>query len=231
MTEQISFPPLHEPTPSELQRRKQHLLSEISCAPELGRLARARRAASLTHSWSPIRFSRARVVILATSAIVCAAASAGVYVVATQDSPKSPAHTATRGGTSSAIVPAQPLVSPLRLDFTRSGSVITAVAVDVNAPIPNAMLQLQVLRGTTERQVVFQEQLPMTNATPPTGSSTGAVAYSSWSGVLNPSNWTGGCQNASYTVSITVVPQSGGSNSSASGSQTAEAPWFTCSGG
>jgi hypothetical protein len=38
MTDQISFPPLHDPAPGEIERRKQHLLSEITPVPKRARL-------------------------------------------------------------------------------------------------------------------------------------------------------------------------------------------------
>ena len=104
---------------------------------------------------------------------------------------------------------------PIALDFTRSGQQITSIKVTVNAPIRDATLQLQVLRthdrvcpacSNAERQVVFKEQVPMTNIASPAEGPPGVVALSTWSGTLSPSNWEGGCQNAFYTVAFESAP-------------------------
>lgn len=67
MTDKVSFPPLHDLSPGELEMRKQHLLSEIGRKPERARLSR------------PIStFSRRRVA-LALAVCVAAAVPAAVF--------------------------------------------------------------------------------------------------------------------------------------------------------
>jgi hypothetical protein len=124
---------------------------------------------------------------------------------------------------------------PITLDFTRSGQQITSISVTVNAPIRDATTRLQVLRtqnrvcpacSNAEHQVVFQEQVPMTNIASPAEGPPGVVALSTWSGTLSPSNWNGGCQNAFYTVAFESAP-----SGSPIPSQSGNAAYFTCSSG
>jgi hypothetical protein len=100
----------------------------------------------------------------------------------------------------------QPLsIPPLRalgLDFVRSNGVIESVQVDVKAPILNALVQVQVLRGprrSKEAAVVFDRSNEMTDIAPPPS------ALSSWSGTLSPSDWIGGCEHDQYSVAIFVM--------------------------
>jgi hypothetical protein len=112
----------------------------------------------------------------------------------------------------------------MALRLTRSGQRVTSLAVTVNAPTHETTMQLQVLRGSPDgpdsnRTVVFEEQVPMTNIASPANGPSGTVALSTWSGTLTPTDWDGGCQNALYTVR------------GVAGIQTAEAAWFRCSRG
>jgi hypothetical protein len=75
VTDQISFPPLHDPAPGELEMRKQHLLSEISRQPERARL-----------SLSAFAFPRFRVAALSGAAVALAAGSAAAALVLSNSS-------------------------------------------------------------------------------------------------------------------------------------------------
>lgn len=125
---------------------------------------------------------------------------------------------------------------PMTLDFMRGAEGISSINVTVNAPTADATMRLQVLRGSSDdpdsnRQIVFQEQVPMTNIAAPAQGPSGVVALSSWSGTLAPSDWDGGCQNMLYTVSAEVVPSGSSFASPPAGSQTVEARSFTCQSG
>ena len=67
MTDQISFPPLHDPAPGELEKRRHHLLSEVTRRPE--------RTSSI---FSP---PRARLAILVGAVVALAAAAATLSIV------------------------------------------------------------------------------------------------------------------------------------------------------
>jgi hypothetical protein len=177
-------------------------------------------------------FTRRRMA-LALAACIAVAAPAVVLSGALTSSRSAQQHQAT-------IAPrgARPMgYEPIKLDFTRSGQQITSINLTANAPIRDATLQLQVLRtndrscpacSDAERQVVFQEQVPMTNIASPAEGPQGVVALSTWSGTLSPSNWDGGCQNAFYTVAF----ESGPSGSPlADGSQSGNSAYFLCSSG
>src|SRR5436190_9244245 len=71
MTDQISLPPLHDPAPGELARRKQHLLSEIA--------RQSHRRLSLPSSWA-LGWASPRRTIPAVAAVLVAAA-AGAYAL------------------------------------------------------------------------------------------------------------------------------------------------------
>lgn len=185
-------------------------------------------------------FARRRMV-LAFAACVVVAAPAVVFsgLLGSSHTPAGQRHVppASRGGRPPGFV-------PMSLNFTREGQAITSIGVTVNSPTRDATMQLQVLRSDaslplqamqdqTDRQVVFQEQVPMTNIESPATGPLGVVALSTWSGTLSPSDWDGGCQNMLYTVAAVVVPSgsSFANPTSVSGSQTTEARWFTCSSG
>jgi hypothetical protein len=66
MTDEISFPPLHDPAPGEFERRRRHLLSEVTRRQE-----RARRSFTLP---------RARVAVLAGAVVALAAGAAALSI-------------------------------------------------------------------------------------------------------------------------------------------------------
>jgi hypothetical protein len=112
---------------------------------------------------------------------------------------------------------------PITLRFTRGAHGITSIDVTVNAPNRDGKMRLQVLRGNpygpdSGRQVVFQEQVPMSNIESPAEGPPGTVALSTWSGTLSPSDWDGGCRKALYAVQAQV-------------GMTALSQWFSCRSG
>jgi hypothetical protein len=122
---------------------------------------------------------------------------------------------------------------PITLQFTRGGQGITSINVTVNSPIRDATMRLQVLRGNpygpnSNRQVVFQEQMPMANISSPAEGPPGIVALSAWSGTLSPSDWDGGCQDGLYSVAWVDVP-SGSSFPPSGRPYEGESEWFRCS--
>jgi hypothetical protein len=221
MTDKMTFPPLRDLPPSRHKARKQHLLSEIVRQPERRRLELPR-----------IARLRLRYAVPAV-AVICAAVGAVVFTGALGGS------TTNATGNSSGRVGSprggQPLgFMPINLDFTRSGQAITSIAVTVNSSVPDGTLQLQVLRGSpygpdSGRQVVYQEQVPMTNVATPSNGPSGTVALSTWSGTLSPSDWDGGCQNASYAVAFAVVPAGTAFENPLPSTHEGWSEWFTCS--
>jgi len=220
MTDQIAFPPLHDPHPGELERRKQHLLSEITREPG--------KAWRLLPEFTIPRF-RLRVVV---PIVAAAALAVGLSVAFIPQSSTNP----IGGGGGNAVhglmlTPDTGVIGP--------SSVIRASLDYQPVPDTSASLQLQVKRvafppGTDPNtfdpnsepsQVVFQETVPMhVQATTVTGP--GDWGYlASWSGTLSVSDWTGGCQsNSIYTINAVVLDANGGGRGS-SGSR-----WLMCSG-
>jgi hypothetical protein len=223
MTDQISFPPLHDPSPGELERRKQHLLSEIA------RDAHPRRRPSF--ALAPRRLA----VVGAGAALAVAGVAA---LVITTQAPQSPS---TVSSSSHSAMP--PGFQPLALTFASGAQGVSSINVTVNSPISDASLQIQVFRsdasppdqGETQSpadpQVVFQEQIPMTNISSPATGPGGTVALATWSGVLTTSDWTGGCQNALYQVVAEIAAPSGSYSSFSAPADTFKWRWFTCSSG
>lgn len=76
MTDQISFPPLHDPPPGELELRKQHLLSEITREPM------RRSLPEITFPHHHIRLAIAPVLAAASAAVIV-----GVLSIAGQHAP------------------------------------------------------------------------------------------------------------------------------------------------
>jgi hypothetical protein len=138
MTDQVSFPPLHDPAPGELERRKQHLLSEIALGPEQPRLFPSA-LSSLPRRIAAHRRS-AVVIALATMAV----AIAGGITLTSQKSasgPKAVSGQTTTGGQhlSRRLEPSPTLAQPLP-----GGAQISAAdaAATLGAPVvlPNSSL-------------------------------------------------------------------------------------------
>ena len=168
-----------------------------------------RRAGETPARAAPL-FTRRRI-MLALAACIAVGGSAAALSGAFTSS-----HTAQQDQVTIAPRGARPMgYQPITLDFTRSGKQVTSIKVTANAPIRDATLWLRVLRTTdrrcpacsgAEHQVVFEQQVPMTNIASPATGPSGVVALSTWSGTLSPTDWEGGCQNAFYTVAFASGP-------------------------
>lgn len=219
MNDQIAFPPLHDPHPGELERRKQHLLSEIAHEPEKAR----RHLPEFT-----IPHPRLRVAIPVVAAAALAIGLSVTFIPQSSTNPIGGGGNAVHG---LMLTPDTGVIGP--------SSVITAGLDYQPVPDSSASLQLQVKRvafppGTDRNtfdpnsepsQVVFKETVPMT-VRAITVTSPGNLGYlASWSGTLSVSDWTGGCQsNSIYTINA-VVLDSNGVGRDSSGSN-----WLMCSG-
>jgi hypothetical protein len=127
-------------------------------------------------------------------------------------------------------------VGGITADYTRAGQTLTSIAVTVNGLRVPGLAQVQVVRSdastvgeavTAGSQVVFQERILMTN----TGATAPDLPHSTWSGTLNPADWSGGCQPGLYQVRAVMVPPGASlGNPSVLGSESAAADWFTCTG-
>lgn len=216
MSPDISIPPLRDLPPGRLEARKQHVLSEI----ERRRPARV--------GLSQLISTRRRIAGVAIGAGVALAGASTLVVALTTATSHDRQVRLSRTATSQlAIVPSRPQgYAPITVDLTRGGDGTASIKVTVNAPFRDASLQLQVLRGEKERQVVFQEDVPMDNIASPTNGPPGVFALSTWSDTLSSSSWEGGCGNDQYAVSAKV---SSSSPSSMTNGMTALSEWFSCS--
>ncbi|HEX5173783.1 MAG TPA: hypothetical protein VFV91_06525 [Gaiellaceae bacterium] len=209
MTNKISFPPLLDLPPGQLQARKEQLFREMTREPEkpLYRL--------------PIFTSPGfRIAALAGAAAGLAAAGIGLTIAF---SGGAPIGTHRPGGNA-------PLGITLSPDAPSIGS---SVDVTVASWTPDASLRLQVLRdanapGTEpsvdSAQVVFVEEVPMTNATIDSAPGGGGKPGATWSGTLSTSDWSGACQaNAVYSITATVLNNSTGARTALD-----ESRWFSC---
>ena len=104
---------------------------------------------------------------------------------------------------------------PINLDLTHGAQGITSIGVTINASTLGGTARLQVVRvkrvDITETSlaggnVVFQQQVPMTNLATPGSGPVGTQPLSTWSGTLSPSDWDGGCQSAKYVITVKVSP-------------------------
>jgi hypothetical protein len=202
------------------------LLTEFRSAVSLPDEATARRIYACATS-APRRMPRRRLAVaIAVSLVVAAIALAFSGLFGSPKQSQSPR------------VP--PAYEPLQLTFTRSGQTITAIAVTANDPTPDAVLQLQVrhsdasvleaMNGNSD--VVFQEQVPMSDIASPASGPSGTVALSTWSGTLSPSDWDGGCQgaNAIYSVRAVIVPAGDSFGGQVDGRRDeTDSRWFSCS--
>jgi hypothetical protein len=92
--------------------------------------------------------------------------------------------------------------NPLSLAFNRNAGTLSSVTVTANPGIPNANAELEVFHSAASATpggaagpstIVYQEQIPLT------------AQQSTWSGVLSPSDWSGGCQSGRYSVVLIAV--------------------------
>jgi hypothetical protein len=167
---------------------------QIRCTGERGAARRTARLTSARATRPISQIMRTAHVVAAVSALLvltsCGSAVRHSSSVTSEDHP------------SQQMLPSIPPLRALDLDFVRSNGVIESVQVDVKAPILNALVQMQVLRGprrSKEAAVVFDRSNEMTDVAPPPS------ALSSWSGTLSPSDWIGGCEHDQYSVAIFVM--------------------------
>jgi hypothetical protein len=212
MTDQISFPPLHDPAPGELARRKQHVLSEIAREP-------VQRGLSLPG----IPPHRLRYALFAVAAICAAVAAAAVL-------------TGRPGAEQPGGLRPGPLGGPpLDMSFVRdAGGALTSLGVTVRAATLGGTAHLQVVRGEVDSSVavppddvVFEQQVPMTNIASPLSGPPGTVMLSIWSGTLSPRDWRGGCQRGPYEIAVNVSPAS--NPTGAPGGESILSGEFSCS--
>jgi hypothetical protein len=125
----------------------------------------------------------------------------------------------------------------LELDFKRDGTTVSEIAVTLTAPDRDAKAHIRVMWGnpfggfsgapTLDRRVVFQRHVRMKNIASPQEGPPGAVALSTWSGALSPSDWDGGCRKALYQVLATMKPAILPPHAAGFG---VGSPWFSCGG-
>jgi hypothetical protein len=134
----------------------------------------------------------------------------------------------------SALPAEPPHFLPIDLNFTRGDQGITSIGVTINASTLGGTALLQVVRGANADisqdnlaggQVVFKEQVPMTDLASPKSGPPGTQALSTWSGTLSPSDWDGGCQKAKYVITVKVSPAN--PTPEARG-EWVESGWFVC---
>jgi len=116
-------------------------------------------------------------------------------------------------------------LAPWSLSPNVSNGQLTSIDVSLRSVRPDTTLEFKVVHTDASQptaadsapsQVVFDQQV-----TPTVYNSTMQDAtHSSWSGTLNPSDWTGGCQAGLYRIEYTFGPDtdSGSTN------------WFACTG-
>jgi hypothetical protein len=232
MTDQVSFPPLLDLSPGELDAHKQHLISEISQQPERRRLS--------LPVVPPLRMRFA----LPAVAAVCAAVAAVIFTGTLGGSSR----TGTRGGAPTQTDHA-PVVRGMQVpsfgvsepDYKFSGGTLSSIALTVRTDnFADATMQLRVLHSDSSSvadarsdstQVVFHEHAAMTN----TGATAPDAAHATWSGTLPTSDWQGGCQTGLYQIQ-TAVYQAGSTiadpftTTSSIPTERSATEWFSCDG-
>jgi hypothetical protein len=214
MMSKQTIPPLRDLPPGRLAQRTEHLLGEIR-----GESGLHLRRAALAHP-------SLRAFILVGAG--CAAAAAIAFLALTLGGSmtrQTPLGGSTRPHTP--LVPRghAPAYRPIALQFVRSGGALASIHVVVQAPIRNAVVRLQVLRGLRARAVVFRQSAHLSNIASPRPGPPGTEALARWSAVLLPSQWNGGCEHARYTVAISVSRSGLPSQGAA---LVIEAPPFRC---
>ena len=131
----------------------------------------------------------------------------------------------------------------LTVNTTSGAQGVTSIHVIVESPDSGSSLQIQVLRSNAagpaeavqespaDQQVVFQEQVPMTDVASPVSGPPGTVALATWSGVLTPNQWTGGCLNSLYRIVANVADPNGTYSSFSNPALIFKGEFFNCSSG
>lgn len=177
LSKKIPIPPLHELPADRLEARKSHLLAEITPA-EKSRVTRRAPRALL-------------VVLLASGAAVAAVAAVlALTLGGGSTTPNSSGGHHSNGG---------PFPYRFRLHYVRRSGTLVAIPVTIEAPYTNASVRVRVVRGA-KREVVFERSARMHDLARPTRSG----MRSSWSSVLKPNHWRGGCGRSQYKVEIFV---------------------------
>lgn len=187
MTDEISFPPLFEVPPRQLEAQKAHLLSAIASEPE------RRRSALPTLARLRLPFA------VPAAAAICAVALVVVVLTGGQ----------TRRGNGTVVNPAQS--PPLALRYVRRNGVLTAIPLTVTA-FKDAKVRLKVVRGTTQPRAVF-ERGGRVHKLIPSKRRGRSVARFAWSIVLRPNDWNGGCKHARYRVEVLIWEPHAGTES------------------
>lgn len=123
----------------------------------------------------------------------------------------------------------------LDVNYVHNGASLSSIAVTLNPNVANASVQIEIVHtnatsadayaGKAQTQVVFQKDV-----------STSAVASSAnesgWSGTLNPSLWTGGCQSGLYQIQYLAIPpgRTFANATAQPGSEYGASEWFSCGG-
>ena len=114
-------------------------------------------------------------------------------------------------------------LNPLTTEFTASGDEYTSIDVSLLSPTSETTLNIGVVRSeasdvaeadSAPYEVVFGEQVAMTDGSNPEDT------YTTWSGTLTPSEWTGGCQQGLYRIDYDFGTEDTAGSSG----------WFQCSG-
>ena len=178
MAERDSIPPLRELSGVRLEARKDHLLSEV--------------VHESTPSPKP-RGGRRRVLVLGACAMA-AVAIASTLALSLGGSGNPGA--SGRGS----LFRGEPFPYRVRIRYLRKGSVLVGIPIKAMAPYTNASVRVTVLRGRGVRplEIVFQHSARMHDIINPSR----LGMRSTWSSVLRPVRWRGGCQRAGYKVKI-----------------------------
>ena len=115
------------------------------------------------------------------------------------------------------------MLNPLTTEFTASGDEYTAIDTSLLSIYSDTTLEVRVVRSDASDvsgadnapyEVVFDEQVPMTDGSNPEDT------FTTWSGTLTPSEWTGGCQQGLYRIDYDFGTEDTAGSSG----------WFQCSG-
>lgn len=223
MHDETSIPPLRNLPPGRLDAVKQHLMAEIAAD------ARPRRRPTFS-------IAARRLTVVSVGAMLAVAGAAALVLMTQSQVPRSTTSSHSHSG-----VP--PAYQPLTVNLSPGAQGVSSVNVAVDSPVSGASLQVQVLRSNASlpeqamqespanQQVVYQEQVPMTDVASPASGAPGTVALATWSGVLSPADWIGGCQNALYRVVAEIAAPSGTYSSFSAPAYTFSGQWFNCSTG